>query len=211
LIVEEVRLAVAQHDVARLVVAIEEKITWGSEKEVGEAFEIVFEGLFVEWDAGEAKEIVFEIVEVPDDGLTVKAAARVADAVIQVAAGFDLEARKCFYDSTIEVDDVRLDGWTGAMLREEMEKRGVAEVFFEVGAFVDGVAVDFRHGKAVTAEVAGEFEEGEIFFADVIEDADGRGPSGREASDLTAGAAELALKRDDALSGFVEMGFEEPF
>src|SRR5256885_1856634 len=82
LIVEKIRFAVAKHDVAGLEVAVEEKIAFGTEKKLGEAFEIVFERLFVEWDAGEAEEIIFEIVQIPDDGLAIETAARVADGVV---------------------------------------------------------------------------------------------------------------------------------
>src|SRR5437762_8897238 len=82
LIVEKIGFAVAKHDVAGLEVAIKEKIAFGAEKKFGEALEIVFERLFVEWDAGEAEEIIFEIVQIPDDGLAIETAARVADGVV---------------------------------------------------------------------------------------------------------------------------------
>src|SRR5258707_10287657 len=82
LVVEKIGFAVAKHDVTRLEVAIEEKIAFGTEKKLGEAFEIVFEGLFVEWNAGEAEEVVFEIVEIPNDRLAIEAAAREADGVV---------------------------------------------------------------------------------------------------------------------------------
>src|SRR5882757_9773256 len=82
LIVEKIGFAVAEHDVAGLEVAIEEKIAFGAEKKLGETLEIVFERLFVERDASEAEEIIFEVVEVPDDGLAVEAAAGIADGVV---------------------------------------------------------------------------------------------------------------------------------
>src|SRR2546430_6516674 len=82
LIVEKIRFAAAKHDVAGLKVAVEEKIAFGAEQKLGEAFEIVFERLFVERDAGEAEEIIFEIVQIPDDGLAIETAARVADGVV---------------------------------------------------------------------------------------------------------------------------------
>jgi len=63
----------------------------------------------------------------------------------------------------------------------------------------------------VTAKVAREFEESEIFFADVVENADGFGAGSGEANDLTAGTAEFALEREDTLGGFVEALCEEPF
>jgi len=98
LIIEEIRFAVAKHDVARLKVAVEEKIAVGAEKKIGEALEIVFERLLVEGNAGEAEEIVFEIVEIPDDGLAIEAGARITDGIVEIAAGFDLEFWKGFDD-----------------------------------------------------------------------------------------------------------------
>jgi hypothetical protein len=211
LVIEEIRLAMAEHDVAGLKVAVEEKIAIGAEKKFGEAFEIVFERLFVEWNAGEAKEIVFEIAEVPDDGLAVEAGAGITDGVVEIAAGFNLEFRKGFDNFAINVDDGRRDDGGVAMLRQKFKEGGVAEIFFKISALIERVAVDFRNGKAVTAEVAREFEEGEIFFANIVEDADGGGVGSGEADDLAAGAAEFALKRKDTLGGFAEVLFEKAF
>src|SRR5713101_8499352 len=94
LIIDEVWIAVAKHDVAGLEVAVEKVIARGAEEEFGEAAEIVFEGVFVEGDAGEAEEIVFEIVQIPGDGLAIEAGDGIADNVVQIAAGFDLETRQ---------------------------------------------------------------------------------------------------------------------
>src|SRR5229473_4580146 len=73
LVVDEKGIAVAQHDVAGLEVAIEKVIAGSAEKKLGEAGEIFFKGMFVEGNAGEAEEIVFEIVEIPGDGLVIEA------------------------------------------------------------------------------------------------------------------------------------------
>jgi hypothetical protein len=211
LIVKKMGLALLQHNVAGLEVAVEEEVAVGGEKKPGEAFEIVFERLFVETDASEAEKIVFEIVEVPNDGLTVKAAARIADGVVEVAASFDLETRKSLDDFAIRVDNGRGNGRAGTVLCEEMKESGVAKVFFEVGALINGVAVDFGNGKAMAAEVAGKLEERDILFALIVENADGgKAPAG-ETDNLTAGTAEFALKRENTLGGLVKMGLEEPF
>ena len=74
---------------------------------------------------------------------------------------------------------------------------------------VEIFAVDFGDGKRVAAKVAGEFEEGDVFFADVIEDADGGGVGGGEADDLASGASQLALQRLDAIGASVKMLFEK--
>ena len=52
LIVDEIRLAIAEHDVAGLKVAIEKIVTRCAEQKVSEAREIVFESLLAEGDAG---------------------------------------------------------------------------------------------------------------------------------------------------------------
>src|SRR5438094_1929801 len=69
LIVDEIRIAVAQKDVAGLKVAIEKIIARGAEKEFGEAAEVVFQSLFIEGDAGGARKMEFELVKVQGDGL----------------------------------------------------------------------------------------------------------------------------------------------
>ena len=175
LIVDEERIAVAQHDVAGLEVAVEKVIARGAEKEFGEAAEIIFESLFIERDPGEAEEIVFEIVEVPGDGLAIETGDGIADAVVQVTGGFDLEAREDCNDFAIGFDHLGSDDSTGAIFGKEFEKRGVAEVFFEIRALAEIFGVNFRDGQAVAAKMFGEFEEGGVFFADTVENADGAG------------------------------------
>jgi hypothetical protein len=130
LIVDEKGIAIAEHDVAGLEVAIEEVIARGAEEEIGEAAEIVFKGLLVERDAGEAEKIVFEIVEVPGDGLAIEAGDGIADGVVEVAAGFDLKAGEDGDHFAIGIDDLGRDGAALAVFREKFEERGVAEVFF---------------------------------------------------------------------------------
>ena len=56
-----------------------------------------------------------------------------------------------------------------------------------------------------------EFQEGDIFFADVVENADGSGFFVGKADDFPAGAAEFALERDDARGRSVEVLLEELF
>ena len=134
LVVDEIGLAVAEHDVAGLEVAVEKIIARGAEKKIGEAVEIVFERMLVEGDSSEAEKIVFEIVEIPGDGLAIEAGDGIADGVIEVAAGFDLETREDGDDFFVGFDDLGSDGAAVAILGEKFEERGVAEVFFDVGA-----------------------------------------------------------------------------
>src|SRR6267142_4851126 len=92
LIVDKKGIAIAQQDVAGLEVAVEKVIARCAQEKFRQAAKIVFEGLFVEGNAGEAEEIVFEIVQIPGDGLAIKAGDGIADAIVQIAAGFDLKA-----------------------------------------------------------------------------------------------------------------------
>lgn len=211
LVVDEIGLAVAEEDVAGLEVAIEEIIARGAEKEIGEAGEIGFERVLVEGNAGEAKKIVFEIVEIPCDGLAIEAGDGIADGVVEVAAGFDLEAREDGDDFFVGFDDRGRDGGALAIFGEEFEEGGVAEVFFEIGAVIEIFGVDFWDGEIVAAEMFGEGEESGVFFADVVENADGGAGTGGEADDFAAGAAEFALEGSDSLDGGVEVVLEERF
>src|SRR5260370_13233102 len=134
LIVNEEGVAVAQHDVAGLEVAVEKIIARCAEKKFGKASEIFLEGMFVEGDASEAEEIVFEIVQIPSDGLAVEAGIGIADFIIQVAAGFHLEAGQHGDNLAIGFDDLGGDIFASAVVGKELEERGVAEVFFKIGA-----------------------------------------------------------------------------
>src|ERR1017187_4611399 len=94
LVVKEKRVAIAQHDVAGLKVAIEKVVATGAQEKFGEAAEVVFERLLVKRNAGEAKKVILEIIQVPGDGLTIETGTRIADFVIQIASGFHLKARE---------------------------------------------------------------------------------------------------------------------
>src|SRR5208282_2932299 len=211
LVVDEIRLAVAEQDVAGLKIAVEEIIARGTEQKIGEAVEIFFERMFVEGNAGEPQKIIFEIIEIPRDGLAIETGNGMADGVVEIAAGLDLEAREDSHYFFVGFDDLWGDGATGTILGEKFEERGVAEVLFEIDAGVEIFSVDFGDGEMVFAKVLGEGEESGVFFADVVENADGGAGAGAEANDFAAGASEFALERSDTLDGGVEVLFEERF
>src|ERR1700676_355912 len=212
LVVDEERLCVvAEEDVARLEVTIEKIISRGAEKKIGQAAEIVFQSALVERNAREPQEIIFEIVEIPGDGLAVEAGDGIAGGVIEIAASFDLKARKDGDDLAISFDGLRRDDFAGAIFREKLIERGVAEVFFEICAVGKVFAVDFRDREAVAAEVAREVEESGVFFAYAVEDADGGGIFIGETDDLAPGTAEFSLQRLDVGGRGAEGWFEERF
>ena len=122
LIVEEEWLAVTQHDVAGLEIAIQKVIVLGAQQEFRQAAEIVFQRLLVERNAGQPKEIVLEIIQVPGDGLAIEAASRIAHLVIQVTAGLDLKARQNKDDFAIGLDRLGRNVFPATMFRKKLKK-----------------------------------------------------------------------------------------
>ena len=116
LIVDEEGVAVDEHDVAGLEIAVEKIVARSAEEKFGEMREIVFESLLVEGDSGEAEEIIFEIVEVPGDGLAIETRARVGDLVVEIARGFGLKPREDGGHFFVGGDDGRGDFGAVAIL-----------------------------------------------------------------------------------------------
>ena len=73
LIIQEKRLTVAQHDVAGLKIAVQEIVAIRAQQESRQAVEIVFQCLLVERNPGQAQKVILEIIQVPGNGLPVKA------------------------------------------------------------------------------------------------------------------------------------------
>src|SRR5208337_2886997 len=134
LVIQKKRIPVTPHDVARLEVAVEKVIAAGAQQEFRQAAEVVFQRLLVEWNAGEPEEVVLEVIQVPGDGLTIKAGPRITYFVIQIAAGFDLEARQGRHNFAIGLNGLRSDAIAGAILREKIKERRVTQVLFEISA-----------------------------------------------------------------------------
>ena len=62
LIIQKVRLAVSEHNVARLEIAVEEEIARCREQEFREPAEVIFQRLFAEGNACEPQKIIFEVI-----------------------------------------------------------------------------------------------------------------------------------------------------
>ena len=88
-------------------IAIEKIIVVGTQQELRQTAEIVFQGLFVEGDSGESKKVVLEIVQIPSDRLAIEAGARIAHLVIQIPAGFDLKTWQHGHNLAIGFDRLR--------------------------------------------------------------------------------------------------------
>ena len=171
----------------------------------------MLESLLVEGDAGEAQKIVLEIVQIPGDGLAVEAGARIADLVIEVAACLDLKARQHGDDFAIGFDGGRSDGVAGAIRAEEFKERGVAQVFFEVGA----LSSNPPHKSPAPAGRGGESAGRTRGRRCSLRARDTRMPmalmaTAGEADDGAPRAAELALERLRVLSRELEMLLEKP-
>ncbi len=83
----------------------------------------------------------------------------------------------------------------GAILREKLEKRGVSQIFFEIGALAQIFRINFRHRQTVPAKMPGKFEESDILFAHVVQNADRAVVLAGQPDDLPPRAAQLALQR----------------
>jgi len=60
--IDEPRLAVPDHDVPRLEIAVEEEIARCREQEFREPAEVIFQRLFAEGNACEPQKIIFEVI-----------------------------------------------------------------------------------------------------------------------------------------------------
>src|SRR6266849_3642798 len=192
-------------------IAVEKVIAEGAQEEIRQTAEIVFQDLFAERDAGEAEKIILEIIKIPGDGLAIEAGARIAHRVIQIAAGFHLKAGQDGHHFAVGFNDLRSNAFAGAVLQEKLKKRGVSEVFFEIRAVAQIFRINFRDRQAVAAKMSGKFEEGDVFFAHAIQNADGAAFSAGKADDLAPRTAELALEGLHPLDGGAEMLFKKPF
>ena len=94
LVIDEPRLTVAHHDVARLEIAVEKKVGGRPQQKIAQRVEIVFELLLVEGNVRELEKVVFEVVQVPAHGAPVEGAVRIAEAVVQSRPRLDLHLRQ---------------------------------------------------------------------------------------------------------------------
>ena len=65
----------------------------------------------------------------------------------------------------------RDQGFTRAIFREKLKECCVSEIFFEISALAQILRINFRHRQTVPAKMAGKFEESDVFFAHVVQNA----------------------------------------
>src|SRR5208282_643932 len=154
-------------------------------------------------------------IQIPRDGLAIEAGARIAHLVVQIASRLDLKTRQQGDNFSIGRDGFGSDGRAVAMIREKLKERGAAEILFEISAVAQIFGINLGHRQTVTAKVPGKFEEGDIFFTHIIENADradfAAAATAIEPDDLAPRPAELALQRLHPLNRRVEMLLEESF
>ncbi len=153
LVIKEIGPSLAQHDVARLKIAIEKIAPVGAQQEFRQPIEILLQRLFIEGDRGEAKEVILEVIQIPRNRLPVEAGARIADLVIQIPPGFYLEARQLLHYLAISLDHRGSNLAAHTMLGEKLKERGVSQVFLKVCASAEIFGVNLRHRKTVAAKV----------------------------------------------------------
>ena len=96
--------------------------------------------------------MIFEIVQVPSNRLPVETRSRIAHAVVDLVAHLDLEARQDCDHLAVRLHNLGRDLVALAVLRQELEEGQVAQVFFEVCALVDRLAIYLRHRQPVAPE-----------------------------------------------------------
>src|ERR1019366_4009941 len=195
LVIQEKWIAAAQHDIARLEIAIEKVIARGTQQEFSQAAEIVFQRLFVERNVGQPKKIVLEIIQVPGDGLAIETGARIAHLVIQIAAGFDLKAWQHGHNLAVGFNHLGSDSLTQTIFREKLKQRGVAQVFFQISAVTQIFGIDFRHRQSVAAKMPGKFQESNVLFAHLVANSNRAEFFADQPDDITPRAAEMAGQR----------------
>src|SRR5262249_42711086 len=132
------------------------------------------------------EEIIFEVIQVPGDGLAIKAVARVADFVVQIMRGFNLKARQQIDDLLIDVNRLGSNVLAFAILGKKLKKSGVSQVLFQICALAQIFRVNFRHRQAAPPKMAGKLEKSSVFFAHAVANADGREPRVSKTRDVTA-------------------------
>lgn|SRR5579862_674372 len=97
------------------------------------------------------------------------------------------------------------------MNAQELEESGIAEVFFEISAFVQRLAVNLRYGKTVSAEMSRELKERDVLFAHIIDNSDSGMPGVMEPKQQPTGCSKAASERLHLFGRCVEMLFKEGF
>ena len=211
LVVDEPGLAVAQHDVPRLEVPVQEVAAVGRQQEGGEALEVALQPPLVEGDLGQLEEVVLEVVQVPEDRLAIEGGARIGDRVVDRLPPQHLEARQLLHHAPVDGEhalrEVRALALAGR--HQRVEEGRVAEVLFQVHPRRLVRAVDGGDGEPRPPEGPGVREEGPVLVRIRPEHADAAlVVVAHEAEHLPARA--IALEGKNRHGRLPEVLLEEP-
>src|ERR1700733_11755185 len=134
LIIEKKRLTIAQHDVAGLEIPVHEIVAIRAQQESRQTVKIVLQRLLIEWNSRQAQKVILKIVEVPGDGLPVKASSGIAHAVVQIASRFNLKARQYRYHLAIRFHRCRCNLFPSAIFRQKVKQARIPKVLFQICA-----------------------------------------------------------------------------
>src|SRR5262249_12415001 len=151
------------------------------------------------------EKVILEVIEVPGDGLPVKAGPRMADLVIQVAPGFHLKAGKLRNHLAVRFHYFGKNPVAEAVFGKELEQRCIAQVLFQVGSGVQVFAIDLRYQQSMTAEMTRELQKGDVFSMHFIQNPNGAQLLMSETDNCPPRAAQVALQRLHLLHRPVEM------
>ncbi len=157
--VDEIRLAVLDHHVPRLEVAVEERVGHAAHQHVGHLVEVLVEFDLAELQARGLEEAVFEIVLVEGDHPPVELRLREAHREVEALRALELEPRQGAHRLDDQHPLGRGVGALLAALAHQAEQRVVAQVFLQVAGEVAAVRLHLRHVQALRLEMLGHRPE----------------------------------------------------
>lgn len=188
LIVNEIRLLMVDHHVARLEVTVHEEIVRRLGEISGQLAELVLESLFVEDDLGVGlDEVVFEVVEVIHHRGCVEAGDGIDLAVVQALVSLDLKTHQGFQDLPEHPDGVLVVSAAAKGLLHPSEEGLVSMVRLEVAVAFGIDGQQFGDGKALGTEMSRQVEESLVLLDVGVVGAYERGVGGDDAVVFSGG------------------------
>ncbi len=157
--VDEVRLTVDQHHVARLEVAVHERAAHGAHQHLSHRLEIVLETVFLEFQPGSLEKTIFEIVQIPEDAAVVELRQGIALAEIESYGAAELDVRKHANGTRQQLLLLGGERASLATLLYHVEEDSIAEVGLEICHAVVGDCHDLGHREIAAAEMLGQRNE----------------------------------------------------
>ena len=128
-------------------------VTVGAQQEIRQRVEVVFQGLLVEGNPCQPQKVILEIVQIPSNGLPIKAVAWITNAVIEVLPGFNLKPRQYRDSFPVGIHDLRTDVISGSVPGKELKQGCVTQVLLDVRAFIQVLGIDCRNRQIVLSAI----------------------------------------------------------